>query len=135
MLATTKASKVSNRKRPSHKEEARLKAALKILSLSKGYPGVMLRIMLETPFLPNEVSVDIPYQRHDDDGQIGTITAGVDGDGTAWIRTATDPQDRTIAHRFGIFSSGESPRVRNAVIFLTAAIALDNSERPQEAKP
>jgi len=125
---------VSKGKKPSCKEKARLKAALTILKLAEQYPDDMLDVLLETSFLPKEISVGASYQRHADVYPPGSITVGIGDDGNAWIRTSADPQDRTMAQQFGKFGNGrESLRVRNGLAFLATAIQLDNLKRPQHS--
>jgi hypothetical protein len=94
-----------------------------------------LRKLLETPFWPDTLRTGEFYQRYEDDSPLGNISVVVGGDGDAHLSVIQelDPNDRHLSMRFRMpmTGGGQSPRVRNALLFLAEAIRLDNLENPQ----
>ena len=87
--------------------------------------------LLENPFWIQELKVNTPYTRTQDDhdgtwtGKV-SVTFGPDGD--AWVEV-----DKTDSLRFRepVIGGGRSPRVRNALMLLALAIKLDNEDCPE----
>lgn len=95
-----------------------------------------LHVMLETPWWPPSLKTGKFYQRFEDDSPLGSISVVIGGDGDAHLSVICecDPNERNLSFRFRMPMSGggQSPRVRNAILFLAEAIRLDNQDKPQD---
>lgn len=91
--------------------------------------------LLETPFWLPTLKTGQNYQRFEDDSPQGFVSVMVAGDGDCHMMLSAemDPNEHKFSFRFRMpmTGGGESPRVRNALLFLAEAIRLDNEERPQ----
>jgi hypothetical protein len=88
----------------------------------------MVKKVLETPFLPDEIVAEKCYFRtHDDcDGNKHEgVSVTITPDGDAWVETRCKSFS-SCRYRMPMLGGGNSPRVRNALLLLAVAIKLDN---------
>lgn len=89
------------------------------------------------------LEVNTPYTRYEDMSPDGSLTLMIQKDGDCCIRVQQKNLHRlssdslkdfhiaNIEFTMPMMGGGQSPRVRNALMYLAQAIQQDNDERPQ----
>jgi hypothetical protein len=93
----------------------------------------LLRI-LENPFFVDGLEAEETYSRiHDDtDGTgEGAINIKISQDGDVWVQLQATHNGAPLRFRQPFFGGGQSPRTKQALLFLALAIKLDNEDCPQ----
>ena len=89
-----------------------------------------IKKILETPFWPQQLTIDTQYSRlHDDhDGTgVGSVSVSFDFNGDGYICTHTEIPGSSLRFRTEL-GGGMSLRVRNALLVLALAIQLDTEQ-------
>ncbi len=107
----------------------------RVKTMVQTHPDVVLRELLEHPFWPKEVEAGTAYTRVEDDTASVLAVVFSSADSDAWVEVIShlDPTEGGTALRFRmpLFGGGESPRTRQALLFLARAMQLDRAENPQ----